>query len=103
MVTYEITARVEMHLRSRYETYMRGRHIPDVLETGFFEEATFSRSQDVYRVRYEAISVEALSEYLENDAGRLRADFTVHFPTGVEVTRENWEVLQTFTYSRGSL
>jgi hypothetical protein len=37
-----------------------------------------------------------LDEYLAKDAPRLREDFNSHFPEGVEVSRENWEILEEF-------
>jgi hypothetical protein len=94
-ITYEITATVEPRLAGEYEAYMVTRHIPDVLATGYFMSATFSRVGDRYRVRYEAASQETLEKYLETGAGRLRADFAGHFPAGIELSRENWEVLST--------
>jgi hypothetical protein len=76
---------------------MRERHIPDLLETGFFGGAKLSRAdENRYRIQYEARDRKALDEYLKTEAARLRADFLAHFPEGVEVTRENWEVLQVW-------
>ena len=95
MIIYEITAVVREDLIEKYEKYMRGRHIPDLLATGFFRGAKFTRAApDRYRIQYEARSAEALEEYLKRDAPRLRADFAEHFSEGVELTRENWEVLK---------
>lgn len=71
------------------------RHIPDLLQTGYFSDALFSRSdKNRYRIQYHAHNQSALDEYLKNDATRLREDFAEHFPVGVEVSRENWEILQ---------
>ena len=44
MVTYEITAIVDALFAAAYEEYMIGRHIPDLLATGYFASATFSKS-----------------------------------------------------------
>ncbi len=95
-VTYEITAVVSPELADRYERYMIEQHIPDVLATGYFETASFGRSGDRYRVRYEARSRPALDEYLRSHSERLRADFAAHFPTGIALTRENWDVIAVF-------
>ena len=93
-VIYEITALVCAELIEEYEKYMRERHIPDLLETGCFRGASFSRSSgNRYRVRYEALNQKALDNYLGNEAERLRADFLAHFPEGVELSREVWQVL----------
>ena len=95
MVIYEITAVVRAESAREYEKYMRERHIPDLLKTGYFCGANFSRSsENRYRIRYEAFNQTALDDYLRNEAERLRADFLAHFPAGVELSREVWEVLQ---------
>jgi hypothetical protein len=94
-VIYEITVEVESELREKYEDYMRRQHIPDLLATGYFRAADFSRSSPRrYRVRYEAFDQNALDKYLEAEAARLRADFIKHFPAGVQVSREIWTVVQ---------
>ncbi len=97
MVIYEITAVVRADLIEEYETYMRGRHIPDLLATGYFNGAAYARSgENRFRIRYEADSQKALDDYLEKDAERLRADFLAHFPEGIELSREVWENLQVW-------
>jgi hypothetical protein len=97
MIIYEITVVVQPALVEKYEQYMSERHIPDLLKTGYFSGAAFTCStENRYRIRYEAFNKEALDQYLTRDAERLRADFLKHFPTGIEVSREVWEVLQTW-------
>lgn len=102
MITYEITATVEPHLTAAYEKYMAERHIPDLLGTGHFTAATFSKQENRYRIRYEAKSLDALSDYLKNEAPRLREDFFQHFPQGIELTRAHWQVISTFFPSDGT-
>ena len=97
MVIYEITATIKPKLIEEYEKYMRERHIPDLLETEFFLKAFFTRAgENRYRIQYHARDGRALDEYLEKEAPRLRADFLAHFGDGVELSRENWEVLQVW-------
>jgi hypothetical protein len=96
-VTYEVTTVVRPSDAAGYERYMRERHVPDLLETGHFTGASFSRSAPGrYRARYEARSAEALERYLAEDAPRLRAHARAHLPEGAEVTREVWTVLQSY-------
>lgn len=95
MITYEITAQVRADLIAAYESYMRDRHIGDVLGTGLFASASFSKSAEGrYRIRYYAYDQAALDDYLANRAADLRRHFNDHFPEGVELTRENWTVVQ---------
>ncbi len=97
MVTYEITATVRGDLVSAYERFMRERHIPDLLATGHFAAASLGRSRPGrYRIRYEATSREALDRYIAEDAPRLRAHLQSEFPDGVEVAREEWEILESW-------
>lgn len=95
MIIYEVTATVRADLAESYEKYMCEAHIPDLLATGFFGGVKFTRaSENRYRIQYEAHDQAALDGYLSAEAARLRADFFTHFPEGVELARENWEVLQ---------
>jgi hypothetical protein len=97
MIIYEITTTVSDKLITNYEKYMREIHIPDLLETGYFGRAYFTRSgENRYRVQYHAHSQKALDDYLEKDAPRLREDFMSHFPNGIELSRENWEIIEEF-------
>ncbi len=96
-VIYEITTIVRADLIENYEKYMRGQHIPDLLSTGFFSQVFFTRSsENRYRIQYHAHHQKALDEYLQKDATRLREDFAKHFPAGIEVSRENWEILENW-------
>ncbi len=95
MVIYEITAVVRADLLKEYEKYMRRRHVPDLLKTGHFRRAYFSRlAENQFRIQYHAADQNALDEYLQTQAARLRADFLAHFPEGVELSRNVWSVLQ---------
>lgn len=97
MIIYEITAIVRADLIAEYEKYMREQHILDLLETGFFSRAFFTRAEENrYRIQYHAHDQNALDKYLRTKADELRADFLVHFGESVEVSRENWEVLQVW-------
>ena len=95
-VSYEVTAIVRADLGDAYESYMR-RHIPDVLATGKFASASFSRlAGGRFRARYEAVDQQSLDRYLAEDTARLRADFSKHFPDGVELSREVWEIVEVW-------
>lgn len=100
MVTYEVTALVDAARVTEYEEYMR-RHIPDLLATGCFTGASMEKAAPGrYRVRYNARSQADLDRYLRDHASRLRGDFATHFPTGVQLAREVWEMLQCWPSPR---
>ncbi len=95
MIIYEITTTVEPEKIETYEKYMRERHIPDLIATGYFQSAKMTRSSaGRYRICYELRDKKSLDEYFANDADRLRKDFLDHFPEGVEVSRETWEIIE---------
>ena len=97
MVTYEITAVVDEHRVNAYEEYMRSRHIPDLMATGCFVSASLSQSAPTrFRIRYEAPDRATLDRYLAEHAPRLRDHFAGTFPDGVEVTREEWDVVEAW-------
>jgi len=94
---YEITAVVRPDLRDEYESYI-DTHIPDLLETGAFQSADFSRSSNGrYRIRYEARSREALDQYLAEHSARLRQLVAEAFPDGIEHSRDRWEQIKKWT------
>lgn len=100
MVTYEITATVRSDLCDDYERYMRDTHIPDLMRTGSFVAATFGRSAPGrYRIRYEAKSRADLDAYIAAHAPRLRAHFGATFPAGIELSREEWEIVESWEAS----
>ncbi len=95
MVIYEVTAEVEPDLVAEYERYMRETHIPDVLASDCFGGASMMKSGDRrFRVAYWVKDEATLSRYLERHAPALRADFARRFPTGVELSRDVWHVIQ---------
>ena len=98
MIIYEITAKVETRLIKKFERYMRNTHIPDLLRTGYFENAEMARvSEGNYRIRYLTKDRETLDKYFATDAEKLREDFIQHFPAGLEVSREVLEILADWT------
>jgi hypothetical protein len=80
-----------------YEEFMCGTHVPDLLATGYFVGATFSRSAaGRYRIRYRARDGTSLERYLAEHAPRLRAHFDARFPEGVRLSREVWTIVQAW-------
>jgi hypothetical protein len=103
-VIYEVTATVRGDLCEPYEKYITEQHINDILRTGCFVEATFSRSDSGhYRVEYAAVSRRGLDEYLANHAHALREDFASRFPEGVTLKRDEWTTIRTFPAQRSGV
>lgn len=95
MLIYEVSGTVDPGLVPEYERYMREQHIPDVLATGSFIGATIVKAgENRYRILYEVADDATLMRYLDEHAPALRSDFARHFPTGVELSRDVWHVLE---------
>ncbi len=93
---YEITADVREDLMGEFERYMADRHIPDVMATGAFDSSTFTRGEKGrYRISYKT-SREDLDAYIRDHAPRLRAHVSESFPDGVDLSREEWEIIGEF-------
>jgi hypothetical protein len=96
-VIYEITANVQPGLCADYERYMAEQHIPDVLATRAFSGAIFAQSgPGQYKISYEAHSRPALDRYLSENAPMLRKDLNEHFPSGIELSRCEWNIIMKF-------
>ncbi len=108
MIRYEVRARVPAPLADAYARYLQEEHVPDLLETGCFVEAEFSRAgasgDGIVRFRsaYLAPDTAALDRYLREHASRLRSHALARFPEGLSFEREEWEVLRRWTHAPGS-
>jgi hypothetical protein len=96
MVVYEITAVVEKAVAADYERYLTKQHISDLMATGCFVSAMLSRTDNTFQIRYTAPDQKDLDRYLSEHAGKLRADALEHFPDGVQLTRQVWDVVAEF-------
>jgi hypothetical protein len=95
MILYEVTVTPEAAIATAFETYMREKHIREVLDTGCFTSAQFAAAPaGKYRTSYSAATQEQLDRYLQLHASRLRDDFAAHFPSGMKVGRETWQVVE---------
>jgi uncharacterized protein DUF4286 len=102
-LVYEVTAVVELELAEGWERYMREEHIPDVLATGCFTRASLARaSGGRYLIRYQLAAPADLERYLTQVAPALRAEFAAHYPGGVALTRETWELVQEWEVGRSA-
>ncbi len=96
MLIYEVTAVVDPSIADEYEKYMLEQHIPDLLATNYFAAAFFAKNENMFRIGYHCDSREDLDAYFANHAGRLRADMAAHFPSGIEFSRNELEIIALF-------
>jgi len=98
MVLYEVTIILDDPARAdELVAYMRGRHIPQIYSTGCFRNVRFCRlGENRIRTVYAADSQEHLDGYLREHSAHLRDDFNAHFADGLSVSREVWDVLESW-------
>jgi hypothetical protein len=96
MLIYEVTAVVAGAVREEFERFMAERHIPDVLATGKFAAAFFAGSDGLYRIGYHCNSRDDLETYYAEHAAALRADVAERFPTGIELSRKELDIVKLF-------
>jgi hypothetical protein len=95
VISYEVTATVRADLADAYEKYLRAEHIPELLATGCFVAARIGTAgAGRFRIWYDAPDNAALDRYLADHAPRLRADVKERFPSGLELERESWQLLE---------
>lgn len=101
MIRYQVGADVRAEDALKYEAYLRTQHIPDLLRTGCFTEASFeTRGPGQFRTVYLAPDEAALQRYLTDFAPSLRAHVLELFPVGLVLSRETWTVLEQWTPPR---
>jgi hypothetical protein len=75
---------------------MRNTHIPEILATGCFTSIHFDQSDGRFRTVYQAAAQPDLDRYLNQHAAAMRDAFQRQFPSGVAVSRDVWEQLQSW-------
>lgn len=87
MVEYQVMVSIDQHVEQEWLHWMQTSHIPDVLRTGYFSQATLLRQDDpptqtqqtTYHIRYLCSSVQRWEEYQNNAAPALQAEHTQRY------------------------
>ena len=97
MIIYNVTTHVESTIASEWTDYMREKHIPLMLATGKFKEATFTRinpsestAQGLsFSVQYLCPNQATLNHFKAEDAERINRAYREQFGTdALEFTTE---------------
>ena len=97
MIIYNVTTHVEASIENEWIEYMREKHIPLMMATGKFREATFTRinpsestEQGVsFSVQYLCPNKATLKSYLADDAVRIERELRQQFGSNaLEFTTE---------------
>lgn len=100
MLIYNVTINVEESVKEDWLSWMLKKHIPDVLATGKFLEATMTRvlvdekmGGITYSVQYKVKNRETLDLYYQNDAEQLRKKTIKRFGNSLLAFRTELEVV----------
>jgi hypothetical protein len=102
MILYNVTVSIDPSVENEWTTYMREKHIPEVLDTGCFIEARFSRVHGeeeggvTYATSYLAKDKAILDAYDANFAPRLQAEFNSKWNGRFAAFRTKLTVIEEF-------
>ncbi len=105
MIIYNVTILIERTRKSEFLSWMRDQHIPEVLETGLFNQAIFSKliteldseNQGItYATQYYCENYDKLNTYYEKHADRLRKEGADKFGEDMLGFRTELEVVDIF-------
>lgn len=104
MILYSVSVVVPVDLADEWSSWMQTIHIPDVMATGIWKEARFSRvhepvmdSHVTFQTQYLCSSYDDFDRYREEYAPALQAHHNELFGTRVMATRSVQEVVAEFT------
>ena len=107
MYIYNVTSNVSDAVHDSWITWMKQKHIPQVLSVGTFYEAKLTRvlvEEDMggktYSVQYRAKTREDLDNYYENFADALRLEALKKFGENVLAFRTELEVIDIYSITK---
>lgn len=79
MILYNVTVNVESKIADEWISWMKNEHIPEVMQTGYFEEFRFFKlltetgnPNPSYAIQYFADSLATLNQYIKEKAPDLQ-------------------------------
>ncbi|MBL7883838.1 MAG: DUF4286 family protein [Bacteroidia bacterium] len=99
MIIYNVTVNVENDVREEWLQWMKQKHIPDVMATGYFVENKICKvlvdeeQGTTYSVQYTCVSMEKLKEYQQKCAPALQKHHADKYGTKALAFRTLLEVL----------
>jgi hypothetical protein len=89
MIIYNVTIKIDNNVREEWLNWMRTVHIPEVLNTGYFQDHQIARvlGQDeseatTYAVQYTCSDMKTLQEYSAKAAPALQRATLERYPNG---------------------
>jgi hypothetical protein len=82
MIIYNVTVNIENDVREEWLQWMKTKHIPDVMDTGYFIENKICKvlvdeeQGTTYSIQYTCKNMDKLKEYQHHHAPRLQKEHT---------------------------
>ena len=100
MLIYNVTINIDESVHDQWLSWMRDKHVPDMLATGKFSHAKMVKvlveeemGGVTYSVQYTTKDRQTLESYYREDADRLRSDAQKLFPNKFVAFRTELEVI----------
>lgn len=100
MIIYNVTAKIEHSIEEDWLQWMKSKHIPDVLKTGYFSGHRLSRVMSLrdtdgvtYAIEYHCASTADLHQYEVKCAGPLRKEYQERYEGKYVTFRSIMEVV----------
>ncbi|AWX44904.1 hypothetical protein HME9304_01909 [Flagellimonas maritima] len=100
MLIYNVTINIDESVHDKWLSWMRDKHIPDMLATGKFSHAKMAKvlvEEDMegitYSIQYTSKDRKTLESYYEEDAERLRGDTLKLFSNKFVAFRTELEII----------
>lgn len=80
MIIYNVTVNIENDVREEWLQWMKGKHIPDVMNTGHFMEHKICKvlveeeQGTTYSIQYTCLNMDNLKEYQRLHSARLQKE-----------------------------
>ncbi|TNE46605.1 MAG: DUF4286 family protein [Deltaproteobacteria bacterium] len=104
MVIYNVSVAIDKEVEADWKQWMEDVHIPDVLATGYFLNASIfqqleppaEEGRSAYQIRYTCQSLNDLESYQANSAAALQADHTQRYQGRFAASRTILQMGQTW-------
>ena len=104
MIIYNVTINIDDTVHDKWLSWMKDKHIPEVLATGKFVKANMVKVMIVeemggttYSIQYYAANKEMLEKYYQEDDPKLREEALKLFGDKMLAFRTELELLHEFT------
>tara|TARA_A200000113_G_C8722227_1_gene308756 strand:+ start:133 stop:453 length:321 start_codon:yes stop_codon:yes gene_type:complete len=104
MIIYNVTLSLDESIEQEWLSWMRTKHIPDVMETGSFRECKLSRllgeeqGGKAYSVMYVAFSQDHLDSYQKVHSAALQEEHTLRFQGKFAAFRTELQIIEEFIH-----